>query len=64
LPSPGVIDVIVTSGVSPGRRPKRSALKIRRSENRPIPVALSGVMLRARVFQQGCAPGCTAQGPM
>ena len=53
------MDVIVTSGVSPGRNPNRNALKIWRSLNRPIPVALSGVMFRGRVRKHGLAFGAT-----
>ena len=64
LPSPGVVDVISTSAVSPGLKPYRMALKICRSLKRPMPVVLCGVRLRGRVIQQGSAPGCSAQAPM
>ena len=49
FPCPGMFDVISTSGVSPGLRPKRSELNNCRSVNRPMPVVLSGVMFRGRV---------------
>jgi hypothetical protein len=51
FPWPGTLDVISTSGVSPGRSPCRIALKICLSLNRPIPVALSGVRFRGRVLK-------------
>ena len=64
LPSPGVVEVISTSAVSPGRSPYRRELKICRSLKRPIPVVLSGVRFRGRVMKHGSAPGSVAHAPM